>query len=120
MTEINLLTANLVLIIAEDITMKIRSGFVSNSSSSSFIVGVPSFKETTIEGRISELYEVAKEYEYDIDELPYLRGWNLEKVKELAEKGYTFEYLDVPFGCEDNIYNFLNRIGAVTVVDFGG
>jgi hypothetical protein len=73
--------------------MKIRNGFVSNSSSSSFIIGVGKIKANKLE-------ELQKEIESIKDEIEYNDDVEIANLKELKEKNsYNFrlheKYIEV-------------------------
>ena len=98
--------------------MKIRTGFVSNSSSSSFIVAVPALPTTTIEERLQAFSTIVKEWEYDsVENLPYTKGFSYEICKQKAEEGYKFVFAREEFGT-DTLTSLLEDIDGFVVCDF--
>ena len=98
--------------------MKIRTGFVSNSSSSSFIVGVPAHSSTSFETRMRVFEDVVKEWEYeDTSKLPFVKPFSYEICKRMAEEdGYQFALVQPEFGCEA-VIELVEKIGGFVAVD---
>ena len=99
--------------------MKIRSGFVSNSSSSSFIIGVPNYTNLPIDECLPEMirdrYNDAVEYN-DKDDIEFYKK-ELEKYRKIAQ----VEYLKIfshyaEFGTEDSVYAMLSNIPGAQIL----
>ena len=92
--------------------MKIRNGFVSNSSSSSFIV----FKSTVIPMQDKEEYIkkfFVDEIGYDIEDLQ--DDWFLYVKKEIFRKtknmpGFELIYADAEYGSEETVTGLLQKL----------
>ena len=103
--------------------MKIRSGFVSNSSSSSFICSVHNFDNKPLEERIkllslNDCINDARRME-DEEWLQELLS-ELDKWKKLAEEEnvYVFD-ISANYGAEDTVYDMVDRIPTVKILEHG-
>ena len=91
--------------------MKIRNGFVSNSSSSSFMLFVPKSDKT-----INSLEEY-KEYLldtgwHDEEDIEYTINNVKDKMQVLFSRGLGFLELDVEHGCEEVIREVASTLGG--------
>jgi len=83
--------------------MKIRQGFVSNSSSSSFLVKIPLQSVNTINS-IEEFYkwidedDYAEEIEKEVD------------LNNIFDNGWSVVELSAEYGSEEDVFNVLNII----------
>ena len=97
--------------------MKVRSGFVSNSSSSSFICSIPAMKDSECTAGIMFYDDIIR----SIDNTPSEYELNImkeyETYKELAKKErlYIFD-IYVDNDCVEHIESILNRIPNLKVI----
>lgn len=89
--------------------MKIRSGFVSNSSSSSFVVHYSEFdSEITVQKIIHDLYEFEQSHPEDWGENG--RTYGYEKGYLIVETNYVFDKIDRIFTSHGVDLDKLNKI----------
>ena len=103
--------------------MKIRDGFVSNSSSSSFICSVHNFDNKSLEERVKlfNLTDCINDARRMDDEEWLQRLLSeLDKWKKLAEEEnvYVFD-ITANYGAEDTIYEMVNRIPTFKILEHG-
>lgn len=103
--------------------MKVRTGFVSNSSSSSFICSVYNFENKPLNERvnISGLNDNINDARRMDDEewLQKLLS-ELDKWKRVAEEEnvYVFD-ITANYGAEDTIYDMVGRIPTFKILEHG-
>lgn len=104
--------------------MKIRNGFVSNSSSSSYIISIPNYKKVSKE----EMWEELKDrYDWlDDDYTPFdddekqANEKYIQKINDVIDKGFLVKTIDIEYGCEEgtNLLDFLKEnFDAEVLVD---
>jgi hypothetical protein len=91
--------------------MKVRNGFVSNSSSSSFIVFKPG-KKYTKESLRDENYvkTIAVEMGYGIDDLAYVRDKINQIIENAPDSSFDLYFGSVEYGGEEDISALLNDL----------
>lgn len=95
--------------------MKIRSGFVSNSSSSSFLISFPKKPDITLEEIIADIRKdywiFAHEKAEYFDECKKI----IEKVTEEFNRGYQVIYYNVSSedSAEDEVESLVNKFGGI-------
>ena len=103
--------------------MKIRDGFVSNSSSSSFICSVHNFDNKSLEERVklkslTDCINDARRMDDEewLQKLPS----ELDKWKMVAEEEnvYVFD-ITANYGAEDTVYNMVGRIPTFKILEHG-
>lgn len=82
--------------------MKIRNGFVSNSSSSSFIIKVDNFKNMPLQERLEEINILRDEFE-DPNYEQYVETIKNEDVRIL--------YFDINYGYEEDFSGMMEKLG---------
>jgi len=89
--------------------MKVRNGFVSNSSSSSFIVFIPE-NNSTVNGynNIKNFFD--HNFCIDIESDDIIEDLNLEKIKKHIKDGFGVTEIDVDYGCVDGIEDIINKL----------
>ena len=103
--------------------MKIRDGFVSNSSSSSFICSVHNFDNKSLEERVKllRLNDCINDARRMDDEewLQELLS-ELDKWKKLAEEEnvYVFD-VTANYGAEDVVYDMVDTIPTYKILEHG-
>ena len=103
--------------------MKIRDGFVSNSSSSSFICSVHNFDNKSLEERVKllSLNDCINDARRMDDEewLQELLS-ELDKWKKLSEEEnvYVFD-ISANYGAEDTVYDMVDRIPTFKILEHG-
>ena len=98
--------------------MKIRNGFVSNSSSSSFIVALPNVKNLSKEQILENLKQDADYFEENEDGY-YDDEINL--IETAIKDGFNVIYLSVEYG-EDNadtLNQILSAVDGKILIDMG-
>jgi len=96
--------------------MKVRNGFVSNSSSTSFMITNTSNKKKTLVDFVTEnpqlVEQFNREYDYNYTQEQMLKGAKAEGIKFLAN-----EKLECVFGDEDGtiigaVFDYILRNGG--------
>jgi hypothetical protein len=103
--------------------MKIRDGFVSNSSSSSFICSVHNFDNKPLEERIKLLSLndcINDARRMDDEEWLQKLLSELDKWKRIAEEEnvYVFD-ITANYGAEDTVYNMVGTIPTFKILEHG-
>jgi len=90
---------------------KFRTGFVSNSSSSSFILFVPKTDATT--NNIDNIKQHFRDDGYDDEDMEYL---NLNLMQDYLNEGFGFvgEY-SLEYGCDDVITRICKALGGKVI-----
>lgn len=92
--------------------MKTRNGFVSNSSSSSFIVAykkeddkleIPDTEKIKIIKRIAGWYDMDADEMLKEEDEWYCDSETKKKIQEFKDKGYGFAQVEVGYGGEGNL-----------------
>ena len=103
--------------------MKIRDGFVSNSSSSSFICSVHNFDNKHLEERVKLISLkdcISDARRMDDEEWLQELLSELDKWKKIAEEEnvYVFD-ISANYGAEDTVYNMVDRIPTFKILEHG-
>lgn len=104
--------------------MKIRTGFVSNSSSSSYVISLPNYKNISKEEIWKNLGDYCDwlndDYEpFDDGEKEYIEN-KKQKIQKAIDKGLLVKVIDIDYGCceGDNLLEFLQEnFDAEVLVD---
>jgi hypothetical protein len=82
--------------------MKARTGFVSNSSSTSYVIAIKDPPEI-----LSEIFSQDPGYYEDLCESEEIN----KKFKKFTEEGYTFFSVSIPYGeGSDKLIHFIEKI----------
>ena len=95
--------------------MKIRSGFVSNSSSSSFLISLPKKPDVTLEEIIENIRKDYWIFNHERSEYSNECKKIIEKVTEEFNRGYQVIYYSISNEdlAEDQVESLVNKFGGI-------